>query len=191
VPSQSHREEDKEARRWYDWLFVLCSRWPADTQPVAPAMARRPAPTRPVEDAPLALNALQPHQLDVANGRLVYSTCQRYFSLGGPQSLRRLFAASRCLGNHGSRAAAAAVARGSAPPEGRAYGSGHVLLRTGTLVWCKVCGCYSEMRLRGLLVECKGLAGRGRRKTHLSRLLAGRHPSTKALLPGRALPVRE
>ena len=104
--------------------------------------------------------------------------------------MRKLFAASKCLGDPGSRAVGAAVARGSEAPDGTVYGSGHTLLRTGVLVWCKSCGCYSEMRLRGLLLECEGPAGRGRRRTHLARLLAGRHPHTKVPLPGRTVPVR-
>jgi len=47
--SSMAREAYREARRWYDWLFVLCSHWPTDMQPrpKAKAKARAAGPDAP------------------------------------------------------------------------------------------------------------------------------------------------
>ena len=64
-----------------------------------------------------------------------------------------------------------------------AVGSGHVIVRSGTLLWCRRCGAYAEERLKSLKVACGGPPGKGPRAGQLSRLLRGLHPLKKEQLP--------
>ena len=67
----------------------------------------------------------------------------------------------------------------------------HNLLASSTVTWCRVCGAYADSRTRGILRRCPGPPGRGGSgRTSLRRLLAGRHPRTNEVLPGRALSLR-
>ena len=62
----------------------------------------------------------------------------------------------------------------------------HQLFVSGSVVWCKRCGCYGTSRLRGLKGSCRGPPRAGGRAVALRRLLGGTHPENKAPLP-RAL----
>ena len=67
----------------------------------------------------------------------------------------------------------------------------HSLLASSTVTWCRICGAYADARTRGILRRCPGPPGRGGSgRTSLRRLLAGRHPRTNEVLPGRALSLR-
>ena len=57
-----------------------------------------------------------------------------------------------------------------------ASGSGHRLMQSGSLTWCRVCGCYGEMRCLALRSACSGSAQGGPRAGQLARLRNGRHP---------------
>ena len=68
----------------------------------------------------------------------------------------------------------------------------HLLLVSGVVTWCQVCGAYGDARLRGLLQACPGpIRGRSEsgRAAALPHLRNGRHPKTQELLP-RAVPLR-
>ena len=54
----------------------------------------------------------------------------------------------------------------------------HKLLNTAGVVWCRVCGAYSQFKVRGLRRACKG----PRVSLARERLLRGRHPATGAIL---------
>ena len=63
----------------------------------------------------------------------------------------------------------------------------HVLLKSGTVVWCGVCGAFSETRSDRLRVACLGHPpqqhGAGGVRSQLVRMRAGLHPVTKMKLP--------
>lgn len=62
----------------------------------------------------------------------------------------------------------------------------HVLLKTGDVVWCTVCGSYAECKAVRLLSTCSGppvrALGSGGRVAQLARLKAGLHPVTRERL---------
>ena len=70
---------------------------------------------------------------------------------------------------------------------GSANGKGHSTLKSGSITWCGVCGCFAETRANGLVGKCAGgppkQMGSGRRRAQRNRLRAGRHPVTGARLP--------
>ena len=54
----------------------------------------------------------------------------------------------------------------------------HALLITGSVTWCRTCGAYADLRVRGLRGRCPGppTGPGGSGRTALRRLLEGRHP---------------
>ena len=174
-PSESAREYYKEARRWYDWLFVLCSHWPSDTQPKLKAKdeARHDGPAKR-QPRPLQLHASHPLQLVEEEAQLKCAVCMRFSKRSSTQAAQRAFAISACIGSVAARASSAgAAARGI--PELRS----HKLRQSGTLIWCQECGCYGKTRCRDLQRACSGPAGHGPRAGQLSRLKEGLHPLTR------------
>ena len=64
----------------------------------------------------------------------------------------------------------------------------HVMLRAGTVVWCRTCGAFAETRGNKLLRACLGPPpqqqyGTGGMRSQLVLLRAGLHPVTRARLP--------
>ena len=64
------------------------------------------------------------------------------------------------------------------PVVGRRLHRTHKLQNTAGMVWCRVCGAYSQFRVRGLRRACKG----PRNTVGRDRLLRGCHPVTGASL---------
>ena len=103
---------------------------------------------------------------------------------------RITLASSRCPGSAVRRwAHQAAVAAGP----GRGSGRGHVLLLTGSVVWCFRCGASACVRARLLTQPCRGRL-QGLAQAH-QRLLLGLHPTTRVPIrqptvpePGSQLP---
>ena len=67
----------------------------------------------------------------------------------------------------------------------------HVLREAGGIVYCALCGRYSEKRVRGLRESCERRTGTDKhrgseRRTALRRLEQGRHPRTNQPLDGAA-----
>ena len=66
-------------------------------------------------------------------------------------------------------------------------GRPHVVLKSGSVVWCTVCGSYAESKAVGLRSACTGppvkTLGAGGRLAQLHRLRASRHPVTGAIIP--------
>ena len=64
-------------------------------------------------------------------------------------------------------------------------GIGHKLARSGDVIWCTVCGLYTEKRTRGIAQECQGpprtqIGGRANQRASLTQ---GLHPRTGVPLP--------
>ena len=204
VPNHQAIESYKEALSWYRWLAVLVEHWPNDVQqrpklcPLdssqGPREARKTPRARGVsslpggEMVPFALHPERPHSLQLALGRLACQHCTRYISQGCPQSLQNLFARSECLGSIASRVRQAAGVDSDNQQGGRQFGSAHVLLQTGALVWCRRCGLYAEQRMKGLLLPCRGLEGA--HHYQLKMLMQGCHPKTSERLGGEAVLAR-
>ena len=75
-------------------------------------------------------------------------------------------------------------------PASRAnFGTGHRLLRSGALTWCRICGAYAQVRLRSLRFPCTGSAAGGPRAGQLARLLRGEHPVRKGVRLPRPVSV--
>ena len=74
---------------------------------------------------------------------------------------------------------------GEALPERAKHG--HVLLKSGTILWCSTCGAFAETRANRLRSACLGPPpqqhGSGGVRSQLNRLRAGIHPVTRARLP--------
>ena len=65
-------------------------------------------------------------------------------------------------------------------------GAGHRRALSGEVVWCQVCGCYSDSRVRGLTDYCKGKPtdkSGGGRAGQLLYLRNNIHPRTRKALP--------
>ena len=179
VPTAEAFDAYKRAISWYRWLAELASSWPSDTQVAPPSSSERPIATRPrPANAGFELHRERPHSLRQERGRLECQECGRFISLGSPQSLQRVLAKSECSSSIACRAAQATPMTRNSTQGGRAYGSAHVLLQTGALIWCRVCGAYAEHRLRDLLDDCEGPAGNGPRQSQLTCMLRRRHPRT-------------
>ena len=69
----------------------------------------------------------------------------------------------------------------------RASQRGHTVLRSGTVLWCSVCGSFAESRAERLLKQCMGpppvQLGSGGLRAQLTKLRAALHPVTGARLP--------
>lgn len=167
-PERAH-EAYMEAKRWYDWLFVLCSHWPADTQPKPKAKAKAWAVPRSERDPePLLLHLSAPHHLIEEATRRICTVCKRFSSLSATLATQRAFARSACPGSVAAQVAEVAGVPGVGRP--------HSLRLSGTLVWCQDCGRYAENRLRDLRQACPGPAGTGPTVGQPSRLKKGLHP---------------
>ena len=137
-----------------------------------------------------ALHAQYPHGLREEAGKVRCLRCQRCVGSGLPRRLQSIFVSSECLGTAAEKASATrSAARAEAAcleplcAAGRPHRQ-HRLLRSGTVVWCRRCGCYAERVLRGLRDDCLGTPSPGGgRAAQLSELLKGRHPRTNAWLP--------
>ena len=61
------------------------------------------------------------------------------------------------------------------------------MLKSGSVVWCTICGSYAESKAVGLHFACTGppvrTFGTGGRYAQLHRLRASRHPVTGAIIP--------
>ena len=61
------------------------------------------------------------------------------------------------------------------------------MLKSGSVVWCTICGSYAESKAVGLRSACTGppvrTFGTGGRYAQLHRLRASRHPVTGAIIP--------
>ena len=181
-PSVGDAEAYRQAVRWYKWLAVLAVNWPDDMQrpgarPTLPRLpVLRAGPTPPV------LHADHPHDLAEVGDSLVCRSCPRHVGLKSSWHLRRIMAGSVCLRSVGERARVAndsAACVEQAGLGGLTPGLGHTLFLSGSLVWCKRCGCYGEKRFKDLKRACQGPAVGGR-ATMLQRLLKGLHPVSKA-----------
>lgn len=64
---------------------------------------------------------------------------------------------------------------------------GHLLLRTGNVFWCDICGRYADKRCGKLLEICPCNDDKG--KSSLSRLRRGLHPTKDFKLTGEACKV--
>lgn len=65
-------------------------------------------------------------------------------------------------------------------------GAGHLRAMSGDVVWCRVCGCYSDSRVRGLTDYCKGKPSDksgGGRAGQLLYLRNNIHPRIRKALP--------
>jgi len=179
-PSELLRAGYRQARQWYDWLFVLCSHWPADTQPrpKAKAKAKAAAVGVPrVEPPPgqAQLHPEAPHQLERGAQRIGCAVCRRYTRLSSAVAAQRAFMKSECKGPLEQRASGST---GEGRPGRLEFGPGHRLWKSGPVVWCQRCGAYAEVRCRELRHPCKGPAEGGPRAGQLARLKSGRHPLT-------------
>ena len=71
----------------------------------------------------------------------------------------------------------------------RAGAYGHVMMRSGTILWCRLCGRYSTLRggrvAVGLEAECPLVPPRSQKS--LYRLLKGRHPVSGVVLESVAV----
>ena len=68
----------------------------------------------------------------------------------------------------------------------RIIGAGHRRALSGEVVWCQVCGCYSDSRVRGLTDYCRGKPcdkSGGGRAGQLLYLRNNIHPRTRKALP--------
>ena len=65
--------------------------------------------------------------------------------------------------------------RASVSNANHGLGPGHDLLRSGAIVWCRICGAYGELRFKDLKVLCTGPTT-GMRASQLARLKKGEHP---------------
>ena len=67
------------------------------------------------------------------------------------------------------------------------YGKPHSLLMSGNIIWCGVCGSFTESRIGRLKSMCRGpppqQMGSGGVRAQLQRLRAGKHPVTMQELP--------
>ena len=84
-----------------------------------------------------------------------------------------------------------AVEAMQAAENGQIVGGGHRRALSGEVVWCQVCGCYSDSRVRGLTDYCKGKptdSSGGGRAGQLRYLRNNVHPRTRKPLPA---PVNE
>ena len=186
VPSKLARNAYREAINWYKWLLVLAANWPNDVQQRvhgSPGLSRAPSvpPAFPqqhrstVELCSLALHNESPHCLEVSNGSVRCSICNRQVTAGGTGSLAKIFAASPCRGDVATRAVDA-----NDTPQRSQAGQGLHLYQTGALTWCRRCGAYSAERLNGLGRQCVGPSSA--RASQLARLQAGRHPLSNEVL---------
>ena len=76
---------------------------------------------------------------------------------------------------------------GECRKEVKASQHGHTVLRSGTVLWCRVCGSFAESRADRLLKQCVGpppvQLGSGGLRAQLTKLRAQLHPVTGARLP--------
>ena len=186
MPCKLARNAYREAINWYKWLLVLAANWPNDVQQRvhgSPGLSRAPSVPQAfpqqqrstVELCSLALHNESPHCLEVSNGSVRCSICNRHVTAGGTGSLAKIFAASPCRGDVATRAVDA-----NDTPQRSQAGQGHHLYQTGALTWCRRCGAYSAERLNGLGRQCVGPSSA--RASQLARLQAGRHPLSNEVL---------
>ena len=142
-----------------------------------------------LEEARLEVHNAQPHAIHDDGQRLRCAICQKFISSKAPLGLRKIFAAGACQGRLAAQAIQVSADRGRVKASGVPSLSGHTLLQTGGIVWCNVCGCFSEERLKGLKADCKGPPRVGGRITSLGRLRSGRHPRTNIALSEVARPA--
>jgi ribonuclease HI len=177
--SEGDRERYREARRWYAWLAVLADQWPDDME--RPARNGHKAVRGSIElAAGWRVHAQLPHDLFEENGLLRCRSCPRFAALSAHRQHTRHFAGSECGGPLHDVALIVGEQAGQRGDEP------HQLFVSGSVVWCKRCGCYGTSRLRGLKGSCRGPPRAGGRAVALRRLLGGTHPENKAPLP-RAL----
>ena len=85
-------------------------------------------------------------------------------------SVRRCQGAKQCIGSGRSN-----------------EGKPHSLLMSGSIIWCGVCGSFTESRIGRLKSMCRGpppqQMGSGGVRAQLQRLRAGKHPVTMQGLP--------
>ena len=62
---------------------------------------------------------------------------------------------------------------------------GHVLMTTGSIIWCSLCGRYSEVRTHRLKDHCEKEPKYGA-YYRLKRLREGRHPTIGRTIDGKA-----
>ena len=75
-------------------------------------------------------------------------------------------------------------------PLQREYAAGHLLFRTGDLLWCGSCGAYAEKRVLKLGRCCPRVA-LGIAAHRLALLHSGRHPQTYVQLGAAAIRVAD
>ena len=180
APSLADKEAYREARRWYDWLMVLCCHWPSDTQPKAGVQQDDegskvpdgvqegelreivPSTSRRARQLGHLVNEEFPHELYENNGQLKCKACPGFASLGATTSSIKGFARSACKGS---------------PLE--QPGDGHDLWQTGPYLWCTRCGSFTsgQRMARGIKAVCIGRRGLGLKGTAVvRRLQAGCSP---------------
>ena len=151
--TEADRRSFLQAKRWYAWLATLAANWPADMQ-------KRSGKRKSSQEA--------------GRRRKVRRTSDES-ARGGPEGSPDIAEMPTT-----SSASFATSSANLATPSRRQFGKGHVVYRSGTLHWCRICGAYAEQRLKSLKESCQGAAGKGPRAGQLARLLKGEHPLKKA-----------
>jgi hypothetical protein len=175
VPAEAARQAYTVARQWYTWLAAFVEDWPDDTQPMV-VSNNEPTVKVVLPFAPLLLHPTQPHEFIVVSNRWECMACHRATKEDAPRLVKQRLAHTACLGSVVSRSSAVVSQIGA-----QSFGRGHNLYKSGSVVWCKECGCYGESQPKELLKVCTGPA-KGTRKYFLSRLLRGEHPRKSEVL---------
>ena len=155
----SSRQSYLMAQRWYQWLAVLVSTWPSDTQRHRQS-ARSRKRKRSAREGDAEVVALDSDAVDEANKEAADEAAEE---VNEEEAL--------------PVAKGAMVSPGDAARQGTVrFGPGHILYRSGPMFWCGICGAYAELRLKSLKQPCTGGAGKGPRAGQLARLRNGMHP---------------
>ena len=113
---------------------------------------------------------------------IVFRSCGFLCTTCRKRSKKPSFAREKCSGSAVQLWASRAFELAKA---GSFEGKGHTRAISGDVVWCTVCGLYSEKRTRGIAKPCDGppRAQSGGRASQLACLRQGLHPRTRVPLP--------
>jgi hypothetical protein len=147
------RQASRIARGWYKWLAVLVSNWPADTQGQTQSERSRKRKRKAVAEEAAAEGGAEENAELVAEVEVAESAAKR------PRK-------------------SASIAAPTPESSTTGLGAGHELYRSGAVIWCRLCGCYGEQRLKNLKLPCGGL-DKSTKAGQLGRLVRGEHPLRK------------
>ena len=178
------KETFKQARAWYKWLTILVANWPADTErKKADRPKDRQAGSRRTESSASTAQRVRSRSRNrhhsTSDDRTASSATTAFATQSGGRAGHRAQA---------SRAATASYRQCVTPTASHGLGTGHLLLRSGAVVWCRTCGAYGEKRFKALRQPCNG--DRSNRAGQLARMLRGEHPYVKGERLARAVVFR-